>query len=121
MARTLVTPATALFDKWFAWREKYYSSHSIVRALLIAATMLIAQSAAAAHELKHALHQDNDPLCILHVYAAHLGNTPTTPPALPAAVVTSYPVELPLISFSVRIPRYFIPHSQAPPAVPFAS
>jgi hypothetical protein len=108
-----------MFHNWFASRRKGESRHSVTRVLLIAAVMFLAQTAAAAHEFKHALHEHDDPLCLLHVYAAHHGSTPATPLALLITVFIFYPVELPLISFYARVPRYFIPHSQAPPEAYF--
>lgn len=108
-----------MFHNWFASRRKAGPRRSVIRVLLIAAVMFVAQTAAAAHELKHALHEHDDPLCLLHVYAAHLGSSPATPLALPVTVVIFFPVESPFISFLARTPRYLIPHSQAPPEAYF--
>lgn len=59
------------------------TSGRIRRAFLIAATLLVVQTAAAAHELQHALHHDNNPLCAMHLFANHAGKAPTTAVVIP--------------------------------------
>jgi hypothetical protein len=63
------------------------ASGRVRRAFLVAAALLVVQTAAAAHELQHALHHDENPSCALHLYANHFGKAPTQ------AVVISLPLQ----------------------------
>jgi hypothetical protein len=73
------------------------ASGRLQRALLVAATLLVVQTAAAAHELQHALHHEENPACALHLYANHFGKGPTQ------AVVISLPSQ-PQDAPATRIP-----------------
>jgi hypothetical protein len=46
-------------------------------AFLVAAILLVAQTAAAAHELQHALHHHDNPSCAMHLFADHVGKAPS--------------------------------------------
>lgn len=55
------------------------------RVLLIGAMLLFAETAAAAHELKHALHATDDLSCQLHLFADHFAKTPAADTGLAPA------------------------------------
>ena len=48
------------------------------RTFAVAAMLVFVQTVAAAHELQHALHPQENPTCALHLYADHVGKAPTS-------------------------------------------
>jgi hypothetical protein len=71
------------------------------RAFMIAAMLVVAQTAAAAHELQHALHHHENPSCAMHLFADHVGKAPSTvvaislPRQLHEAPITRIPAFVP--------------------------
>ena len=51
-------------------------------ALLMAALLLLAETASAIHELKHAIQTSDDLSCQLHLFADHFAKTPATAASL---------------------------------------
>lgn len=59
------------------------------------------QTVAAAHELQHALHPQDNPTCALHLYVNHIGKAPTSVVAISLPV---QPVEAPIAREPAFVP-----------------
>ena len=84
-------------------------------ALLVAAMLLFAETAAAIHELQHALHATDNLSCQLHLFADHLAKTPASDTNLVPVVAQhdDLPPSPPVVVIS-RI-RPFLYSPRAPP------
>ena len=89
--------------------------HRLLLAFLIAALLLLVETAAAAHELQHALHGTDNLSCQLHLFADHFAKTPASDSLLVPVVAQhdDQPPAPPVMAIA-RI-RPFLYRPRAPP------
>lgn len=89
--------------------------HRLRLAFLIAAMLLFAETAAAAHELQHALHGSDNLACQLHLFADHLAKTPASDSLHVPVVVQHDDQPPPPVVVTIAHVRLFLYRPRAPP------